>query len=172
MPGGEAPQNSTLRRRLAAVAYEFLPVAAIALLVGLVFVLVAQAVGLPEPRLNRPFRWMLFAACYGALATYFVWCWRHGQTLPMKAWRLRVVATTGAPITYLPLVRRYLLASFAWGTATFALLWLREHPRSVWGWIGLAPLVTSLVWTRIDRDRQALYDRLSGTRLVSDPKPR
>jgi uncharacterized RDD family membrane protein YckC len=91
----------------------------------------------------------------------------------MKAWRLRIVDRSGgATSSYRPLILRYVLSSLAWGVAFLAGLWLREHPQSTWGWIGLVPLAASLGWTFVDQDRQALYDRAAGTRLVADPKTR
>ena len=71
-------------------------------------------------------------------AGYFLWCWlRGGQTLAMKAWRIRLVQLT--PVKAL---LRFLLA------------------------LVLVPTLISIVWSFFDRDRQFLHDRLAGTRLV------
>jgi uncharacterized RDD family membrane protein YckC len=73
------------------------------------------------------------------LAAYFLWCWlRGGQTLAMKAWRVRLVGVTP---------RRALLR--------FALA------------LVLVPTGVSIVWALFDRERQFLHDRLAGTRLVA-----
>lgn len=72
---------------------------------------------------------------YGA---YFQWCWlRGGQTLAMKAWKIRLVDVTPA---------RALLRFF------LALI--------------LVPTGVSILWSFFDRERQFLHDRLAGTRLV------
>jgi uncharacterized RDD family membrane protein YckC len=72
-------------------------------------------------------------------AAYFLWCWlRGGQTLPMKAWKIRVVAVTPKKA-----LLRFLYA------------------------LVLVPTGVSLVWTFFDPDRQFLHDRLAGTRLVN-----
>jgi uncharacterized RDD family membrane protein YckC len=69
---------------------------------------------------------------------YFLWCWlRGGQTLAMKAWRIRLVEVTPAKA-----LLRFLFAAL------------------------LVPTLVSIVWSLIDRDRQFLHDRLAGTRLV------
>jgi uncharacterized RDD family membrane protein YckC len=77
-----------------------------------------------------------------ALCAYFVWCWlRGGQTLAMRAWRIRLVGVTPAKA----------LLRFA-----CALL--------------LVPTGISILWALFDRDRQFLHDRLAGTRLLLVPK--
>ena len=71
-------------------------------------------------------------------AAYFLWCWlRGGQTLPMKAWRIRLVDVTP---------RKALLRFL------YALV--------------LLPTGVSVLWALFDRERQFLHDRLAGTRLV------
>lgn len=159
-----------LRRRLAATIYELLPVAAIVIAVGGAFVGIAHITGHTGERLDRATRIALFATWYGALAVYFVWCWRAGQTLPMKAWRLRVVSATPSA-SWRPFLLRYFIASLTWGLGVGALLWLREHPWSFAAWAALIPLTAALAWRFVDHDRQTLYDRLAGTRLVVEPRP-
>lgn len=161
-----------LRRRLASSLYELLPVVALIILVGGTFVGIAHLAGQAGDRLDRAARMALFASCYVAVGVYFVWCWRAGQTLPMKAWRLRVVmaeGVAGGP-GWRPYLTRFGLASTAWGLAAGALLWLREHPDSALAWAAVAPLIAALAWRFVDRDGQALYDRLAGTRLVVEPR--
>jgi uncharacterized RDD family membrane protein YckC len=77
-------------------------------------------------------------------ASYFLWCWlRGGQTLAMKAWRIRVVMKDGhRPIAPLPALLRFAYALF------------------------LVPTCISFLSTVFDRDRQFLHDRLAGTLLI------
>jgi len=71
-------------------------------------------------------------------AAYFLWCWlRGGQTLAMKAWRIRL-----EPVSPPRALLRFLLALL------------------------LVPTGISLLWALFDRERQFLHDRLAGTRLV------
>ncbi len=71
-------------------------------------------------------------------ATYFLWCWlRGGQTLAMKAWRVRLVGVTPGRA-----LLRFLCA------------------------LVLVPTGISLAWALADRDGQFLHDRLAGTRLI------
>ena len=100
------------------------------------------------------------------LGIYFVWSWQRGQTLPMKAWRLRLTARAGGRVSAAQALARYLVAVVTIGTSFAAALYLREHPDSVAAWAALAPGVLSVGWALGDPDRQCLYDRIAGTRLV------
>jgi uncharacterized RDD family membrane protein YckC len=74
-------------------------------------------------------------------AAYFFWCWlRGGQTLAMKAWKIRLIDVTPAKA-----LLRFVLA------------------------IVLVPSLVSVLWSFFDRDRQFLHDRLAGTRLINAP---
>jgi uncharacterized RDD family membrane protein YckC len=85
-----------------------------------------------------------------ALATaFFVGFWmRGGQTLGMRAWRLRVQTPTGADLGAATAIKR-----FAAGALTFAT-----------GGLGL-------FWMWIDRNQLPWHDRVAGTRVVVLPKP-
>jgi uncharacterized RDD family membrane protein YckC len=74
-------------------------------------------------------------------AAYFFWSWlRGGQTLAMKAWKIRLIDVTPAKA-----LLRFVLA------------------------IVLVPSLVSVLWSFFDRDRQFLHDRLAGTRLINVP---
>jgi uncharacterized RDD family membrane protein YckC len=76
-------------------------------------------------------------------AAYFLRCWlRGGQTLAMKAWRIRLV-------------------DIAPGKALLRFLYA----------VILVPTGLSVLWVFFDKDRQFLHDRLAGTRLVLVPAP-
>ena len=134
---------ASIARRLAAMAYEGLVVAAILLLAGFPFAGAATA------RLDGLTRHLFQAYLVFVLGLYFVWCWRRGgQTLPMKAWKLRVVDAHGRPLVLL------------------------RYPRELAAWLALAPGLVTLLWSAVDRDRQFLHDRLAGTRIVAAEPPR
>lgn len=101
-----------------------------------------------------------------ALGLYFVWFWRRGQTLPMRAWKLRLVARDGGPVTPSRAIARYLAGALMLGTSFAAALYLREYADAAAAWVALAPGPLSVAWALFDRDRQTLYDRVAGTRLV------
>jgi uncharacterized RDD family membrane protein YckC len=83
-------------------------------------------------------RYALQAFIVVMFAAYFLRCWlRGGQTLAMKAWRIRLEGVSPAKA-----LLRFLLALI------------------------LVPTGISILWALFDRDRQFLHDRLAGTRLV------
>ena len=83
-------------------------------------------------------RYALQALILVMFAAYFLRSWlRGGQTLAMKAWRIRVVDITPGRA----------LARFVW-----ALLFV--------------PTGVSILWALFDKDGQFLHDRLARTKLV------
>jgi uncharacterized RDD family membrane protein YckC len=161
----------SLWRRLWAVAYESLPIMAIVVSVGFAFVGVLAILGVETARLSKSYRIALFGCWYSAIGAYFVFFWRHGQTLPMRAWRLRLTAKDGGSVPVPNLIGRFALGSLAWCAAVFAIAWVREHPDSAVGWACLLPITAALGWVLFDPKKQTLYDRAAGTILVVEPRP-
>jgi uncharacterized RDD family membrane protein YckC len=159
---------ASIARRLAAMVYEGLVVAAILLLAGFPFAGAATA------RLEDGLTRHLFQAyLFLVLGLYFVWCWRRGgQTLPMKAWKLRVVDAHGQPLATTRATLRYALAALALGSSAVGTIVLLRHPRELAAWLALAPGVVTLLWSAVDRDRQFLHDRLAGTKIIASEPPR
>jgi uncharacterized RDD family membrane protein YckC len=113
-------------------------------------------------------RRLLFQAFLLAVfAAYFLWCWlRGGQTLAMKAWRIRLVAPGRAGLPAGVALLRFVYAAGLIGSFLAALAAAFPHRNP---WLALATLgVTGLSfgWALFDRDGQFLHDRLAGTRLV------
>ena len=111
----------------------------------------------------------LQTALFVAIGIYFVFCWtRTGQTLALKAWRLKVVDIRGWPPSRGRAVARYLLAWHLWlpGLATAALM----PNTAVSSLLALAGgFALLLIPARIDDQRRLLHDRWTGTRIVRVP---
>lgn len=89
-------------------------------------------------------RGILFLQFLFVNAVYFVWFWRrHGQTLAMRTWKIRLQDSGGGPPAMDQLLLRFILM-----------------------WPSVFCAGAGLLWAVFDRDRQFLHDRLSGTRLV------
>jgi uncharacterized RDD family membrane protein YckC len=135
-----------LRRRLASMLYEsmlLLGVLALTFLVPYLILGVGFAITPPG--------WFAWLHIFAVLGLYFVWYWhRHGQTLAMQTWRLKVVDATSG---------RQLDPARCW--LRYALAW----PSVLLGGVGL-------LWALLDRERQFLHDRLAGTRIVLLPPAR
>jgi uncharacterized RDD family membrane protein YckC len=138
-----------LLRRLAAIFYDSLLLSALWLGVATAF-LVTSGGRLSAP--DRPL-WLLYAFRATLLLVaflFFGWFWtRGGQTLGMRAWRLKVVADQGQSVTWLLALRRFAAAGLSW-----------------------AVLGVGFWWVTIDPEKRAWHDRLSGTNIVVLPKPR
>lgn len=93
---------------------------------------------------NPFFRTYLFLLCF----SFYAWFWLHGgQTLGMRAWRLRLQRTDGQPITVWQALLRFMAAI----------------PSLAFAGLGL-------FWMLVDRDKMAVHDRISESVIVRLPK--
>ena len=104
------------------------------------------------------------------IGAYFCYCWcRHGQTLAMQTWRMRLVSASGARVRLPAAMRRYVLA-WMWFIPAMAI----DYVLGLKGWPSIAVIGAGmLAWlatTRLDPGAQFLHDRLAGTRLIALPK--
>jgi len=160
------PTSPGLRRRLAALLYEGVLLFGVVWAVGIVYGVATNQRHALHGALG------LKITLFAVLGLYFVYFWsRHGQTLAMRTWRLRVVGPDGRPPGAGRAALRYLLA------------WLWFLPAlAVVGASGLAGggAITTIVvvgviayaaLARLRADRQFLHDVLCGTRVVDAPPP-
>jgi uncharacterized RDD family membrane protein YckC len=136
-------QNTGLLRRIAAMLYDLLLVAASLFLATIPFIAVRG--GEPvEVGDNLVYRLVMVLVIYG----FFVGFWsRSGRTLGMQSWRLQLEDSTGN----VPSVGRASLRFAA----------------SLLSWL---PLGLGFIWQLWDPERLAWHDRISKTRLVYYPK--
>jgi uncharacterized RDD family membrane protein YckC len=129
-------------RRFAALIYDaFLLVALLMIYTGVVMLFTRHAM-LPEN--SGAWVHLYRAGLIAVIAAYYVLNWvRSGQTLGMRAWRLRAVTAAGKPLGVGISLARFAAGFLAWPPAALGVLWLY-----------------------LDRDHLAVHDRLSGTRVV------
>ena len=137
---------AALHWRRLAMAYDLLPVAA------LWFAVATLSYALHGFRPVAPgsgAAWTTFAAMLLAGFGYFGLSWRRGgQTIGMRAWRLRLVAAGDASRPgWGALVLRYGVAAVSLGGFGFGFL-----------------------WSLVDRERRTWHDIASATRVVREPK--
>ena len=164
----EAGANGSLYpsiwRRLAAMIYESLLVAAILIAAGFF-------AGGATHKFGGWERWLFQLYLVVVLGVYFVWCWcGGGRTLAMKAWRLRLYSREGRRLELGRAIWRYALALFAFGTGAVSLMLMREHAQQWSTWALLAPAAITVLWALIDREKQFLHDRMAGTKMILEPK--
>lgn len=140
-----AAETASRGRRLGSLCYEILVILALVIFLYVLPQMVYSGVShfIPSTTQVRLYLFVL-------LGIYFVWCWvKAGQTLAMKTWRLRLVdAQTSRPLRPLQALLRYGMGWLCWPT-------------------GLA-----LLWSFLDPDDQFLHDRIAGTRILFEPKPK
>jgi uncharacterized RDD family membrane protein YckC len=129
-------------RRFAALVYDgFLLAALLMIYTGVILIFTRRAV-LPES--YGAWVYLYRAGLIAVIAAYYVLNWiRSGQTLGMRAWRLRAVSESGAGLNTASALLRFLCGFLAWPPAALGVLWLY-----------------------LDPDHLAIHDRLSGTRIV------
>jgi uncharacterized RDD family membrane protein YckC len=135
----------SLLRRLAAVLYDGLLLIALWMAASALWLAVRDGEAVPAG--EAWFRLYLLAIAWAFLVGFWV---RGGRTLGMLAWRLRLVAAAdGGPVTLRQASARFFAALLSW-----------------------LPAGAGYLWALVDRDGLTWHDRLSGTRLVLEPKPR
>jgi|TARA_B110000285_G_scaffold43387_1_gene48259 uncharacterized RDD family membrane protein YckC len=93
-------------------------------------------------------QWLSFIGLYFALSGYYVICWRkQGQTIGMKAWRIRLQQPNGALATPAQCWKRCLVAPLSFLCLGVGYLWCLLPPA-----------------------RQCLHDRYTGTEVIVLPK--
>jgi uncharacterized RDD family membrane protein YckC len=111
--------------------------------------------------------WLFFV-----IGLYSVWFWvRHGQTLAMRTWHLKVVAEHGQALGWGRGIARYLL-SWMWFAPALLSIGLADVKG---GWpitlILTAGVLAYAVLARLHPSRQFWHDVLCGTRVI-DTRPR
>jgi uncharacterized RDD family membrane protein YckC len=162
--------SPSLLRRLASLGYEGLIVAAILVAGGLVFsgaAALLSTFGTATGAATGLGRVLLQIFLVALLGTYFVQSWRRGgQTLAMKAWKLRLVRADGRVVGAGQALARFVFTGLVLGAGAGATVWLWRHPGSVPGWLATLPALVDLGWILCDRERQFMHDRLTRTRVV------
>jgi len=140
--GDDRDKVPGIARRLASMFYEGMLLFAVAFAATGLFYL-ASGSATATGWLRHALQLYLLAV----FAAYFLWCWlRSGQTLAMKAWRIRLLFPGRARVPPARALVRFVLAAL------------------------LVPTGISIIWALFDRERQFLHDRLAGTRLVLVPR--
>ncbi|CAN1573346.1 COG1714 Predicted membrane protein/domain [Burkholderiaceae bacterium] len=150
-------------RRFASMMYEGVLLFAVVFLAGYLFDTLTQSRHALMLRDSRQV-WLFIA-----IGAYFLICWRRsGQTLPMKAWHIKVLAANGQPAPTWRLLVRYacmwvlplLGAGIVWAAASLS------------GWNAMLMLIVAtpflvFIPTWFTAEQQFLHDLLAGTRLVN-----
>ncbi len=128
---------ASLWRRLGAFFYDSLLLLAILFLATALMMLVTRGDFNPA---SLPFLLYLLFWLYLLLISFwfFGWFWTHGgQTLGMRAWKIRVLQPSGTAINWSQAAQRFVVALLLGGLG--------------------------MIWCLFSKDKQALYDKLAKT---------
>ena len=160
-PGLTAPP---LARRLASFVYEGVLLFGVLMIAGYLYSSLTQQRHALQGTAG------LQAFLFLVLGIYFGWFWSHGgQTVAMKAWRIRLVAADGGPVSQPRAMARYLLG---WLWFLPALASIRLAGLAGGGPVAAALLAGVVVYAGLvylRPDRQFWHDVVCGTRLVGVP---
>jgi uncharacterized RDD family membrane protein YckC len=126
---------ASVLKRIGAFVYDCL------LLLAVLFV--ATAILLPFNRGEAVETGNLFYSIYLVLITFlfFGWFWTHGgQTLGMRAWKIRVEQLDGRDISWGQAIHRFIIMCMTFGLG--------------------------ILWCFTNKDKQAFHDRLSATHVI------
>ena len=130
----------SLPRRLAAIFYDCWLIVALWLLGAAVDVALQAATGMTEDPSRLPLQIYLTACPF----LFFGWFWTHGgQTLGMRAWRLKLLDDNGDPVT-----------------------WKQSIIRVAGAYLSIFAVGLGYLWMLFDRNGKTWHDSLSKTRLV------
>lgn len=131
------PYPASLWRRLAAAIYDLF------LLLAVWFLAVLALLPFTGGQAPAGDTWWFRAYVLFVPFLFFGWFWTHGgQTLGMKAWRMRLRRADGGPVTWERALLRYLGAWLAW------------------------PSVIGVLWILFDPRRRGWQDMVSGTEVI------
>lgn len=153
-------------RRLAALTYESL------LLFGVLMISGWLYAGLTQQRHALQGRAGLQAFLFLVLGVYFVWFWSHGgQTVALKAWRLRIERVDGARLTQTRALARYVLSWLWFMPSLLAIRMADLHTGVAIGTTIAVGMLAYAATCLLHPQRQFLHDVLCGTRIVHAHRP-
>jgi uncharacterized RDD family membrane protein YckC len=137
------PSAPGFLRRLAAQIYDLF------LLIALLFLATALLLPFTVGEAVSAQQTLIYRIYLGTISFFFYgWFWTHGgQTLGMRAWKIKVLTLDQKNINWTQALLRFLTAIVSWG------------------FFGLG-----FLWILIDKNRRGWHDHLSNTALFFDPQ--
>lgn len=135
--------HCSLWRRLAAILYDGLLLLALLFIASAIHLVIS---GGGEAHTGTDIVRSLFIVLIAF--AFYGWFWLHGgQTLGMRAWRIRLQNRGGGPVTPWQVLLRFLAAIVSW-----------------------LALGLGFLWSLVDKEKLTWHDRFSMTELVVIPK--
>ncbi len=164
-----------LFRRLASGIYDAFILIAIWILATLLIMPFTHGQAFESFYTHHPVLKLLYQLGLLALGfAFFGGFWTHGgQTIGMRAWKLRVVCIDGSLLGWRRALIRYLTMLIPWLLVLLGCEFLINSSNQAYANIYLVSAmavfllaIAAFVWPALDRNRFACHDHLSATRLV------
>lgn len=155
--------HPSLLKRLLAALYDGILIIAISFF--------ATALTLPFTKGNVTAENKIYMSLYLLVVIYifYAWFWTHGgQTLGMRAWKLRLVSINGNAISWQQSFIRFITGLPAWLLFIIGLiLWIKtgiaESLTTIPYWLFA---VTGFIWVLLDNRSSNWRDKMSGTQVI------
>jgi len=136
---------ATFAKRVAAMFYDFLLFGSVLLVVGFISMLTLTSItGIENVAKGSLVAKLFFVYLLALGYLFFGWFWTHGgQTLGMRAWKLKVISFDGQPINWKQAFIRYIYSIASW-----------------------IPLAAGYLWLLFDKNKLAFHDHMSKTAIV------
>lgn len=115
-------------RRMGAVIYDLI------LLFGVLFLTTAMLLPLNRGMAFETDQWVYPLSLFAVSFLFYGWFWTHGgQTLGMRAWKIRVCTRDGSPFGWSHATVRFFSAIISWSACGLGFLWILFNSRKL-GW--------------------------------------
>ena len=138
-------KTASFMRRLGAMFYDFMLALSFVILVGFFFTAVFMSLfSIENIPAGSPVAKAIFMLLVLFTFGFYGWFWTHGgQTLGMRAWKLKLVRQDAELITWQQAFFRFCYAVISW-----------------------IPLGAGYLWMLIDKQKLAWHDRISKTYII------
>lgn len=137
--------TASFLRRLGAMFYDFMLALSSVILAGFLFTAAIMSIlGIENIPAGSPVAKVIFALLVLFTFGFYGWFWTHGgQTLGMRAWKLKLVGKDSSSITWVQAFFRFCYAIISW-----------------------IPLGAGYLWMLVDKQKLAWHDRISKTYII------
>ena len=136
-------QPVSLLKRLGVMAYDLLLVFTTLIFAGALVFIVFGGDTFVNKQGESSYPWWYFYYLLAVIAWFYIGFWHKGETLGLRAWKLKVVKLDGSRLD--------------WTTASI---------RFIASLLCLATFGLGFLWSLVDKDKRALNDILSHTKLI------
>lgn len=141
----KANTPATFIRRLCAMFYDALLALSFVLVFGFFSMVVVQSLfGIDNVEAGSMLAKMFFVYIMFLYFVFYAWFWTHGgQTLGMRAWKIKLIQNNGAPIS-----------------------WSHASLRFCYSLISWIPCGAGYLWMLIDKEKRAFHDIASRSQII------